>query len=209
MNEVADPTMSYEGLVEAGRAAREQADNMQWVEGDLALEVEVLPPNERPRDPETGDFIADETKALKRYADDIGINYSTLKDYRRTAVAWPERARASAVPWRVHYVLASQEDRFDLIAPGMTVRQAERLVRGRTVGNSGKPGWLELMGMSADKMLLAGKDLAKVEAALEAKGENADITKRMVEKAERYRGIAEDLAARFDAIATANERVAA
>lgn len=203
MTDVADPTMSYEGLVEAGRAAREQADNMQWVEGDLALQVEALEGHERPRDPGTGAWIEDEAKALKRYAEDVDIAYSTLQSYRGTAKAWPPSTRVDGVGWAVHKVLASQEDRLGLIRDGMTYREAEKLVRARTAGNAGKPGWLELMGMAADKMLAAGKDLAKVEADIEAKGDAAEVTDRMVEKATRYRAIAQDLVDRFAAIEAA------
>jgi hypothetical protein len=202
MTDVADPTMSYEGLVEAGRAAREQADNMQWVEGDLALQVEALPATERPRDPETGEFLADEEKALKRYADDVDVNYSTLKGYRTTAERWPRDRRLSGVGFEIHRMLNAQDDRFDLIHEAMTWRAAQKLVRDRTAGNTGKPGWLELMGMAADKMLAAGKDLAKVEADLDAKGLD-EVTPKMVEKAAGYRAIAEDLAARFGAIEAA------
>jgi hypothetical protein len=60
------------------------------------------------------------------------------------------------------------------------------------------------MGMAADKMLAAGKDLAKVEAALDEKGLD-EVTPKMAEKAARYCAIAEDLAARFRVIEYAPE----
>lgn len=186
-------TMSYEGLVEAGRAAREQADDMQWVEGDLALQVEVLPPTERPRDAETGEFLADEAKALRRYAEDIGLNRSTLLDYRRAAEAWPPSARALGVPWRVHSVLASLEDRFDLIQPGMSVREAERLVRARNAASAGKPNWGELLGRVGDELRSADNHLDKFEQAI---GEKTP-TEKVRRNAGRYAGWAESLAARL------------
>ena len=54
--------------------------------------------------PETGDFLADPDKALRRYAEDIEVNYSTLQKYRRTAEVWPERARARA-SWRTRFLV--------------------------------------------------------------------------------------------------------
>lgn len=187
----ADLTMSYEALVEAGREARKQADDMQWVEGDLALRVEALPATERPRHPETGEFLADEIKALKRYAEDVDIPYSTLQKYRKTAEAWPPSERSRAVGWAIHYVLITQEDRFDLIQPGMTYREAQQLVRGRAAGTAGKPGWFELLGKVGDTLITAGKHLEKAEQAIE------DPHPDLRRKAEEYAQWAEDVAARL------------
>jgi hypothetical protein len=199
MTDVADPTMSYEGLVEAGRAAREQADSMQWVEGDLALQVEALPADERPRDPESGLFIEDEAKTLKRYAEDVDIAYPVMRDYRWVAEAWPRRSRADEVSWRTHRVLAGQPDRFDLVRPGMTVREAEKLVRDRTAGNQGKPGWLELIGQVGDDLIKAEKNLDKFDAAIAEK----DPTENVRGKAGRYAAMAEELALRLRRIEAA------
>jgi hypothetical protein len=170
---VVDPTMSYEGLVEAGREARKQADSMQWTEGDLALQVQALTGNERPRDPETGDFIKDEERALQRYAEDVDIPYSTVRSYRITAQAWPSRTRDSAVPYKVHEILVAQPDRFDLIEPGMTTREAQRIVRQRTSATTGKPGWQELLGQVGDSLIKAEKELTKVEEEMGDKTGNA------------------------------------
>lgn len=187
----------YDQLVRQGREAREQADNVQWIEGDLALQIEVLPPTERPRDPETGDFLADPDKALKRYADDIEVNYTTLKDYRRTAQAWPRAARRSA-SWRTHRALAALEDRFDLIDNGMTVREAEKIVRDRTPkANYGhEPGWHELLGFVGDTLLKAQEELDRF---TEAVGDKDPGGTR--EKAELYAEWAGDLAGRLRAVA--------
>lgn len=186
-------TMSYEGLVEAGREAREQADNMQWVEGDLALQVEALPGDERPRDPETGAFIADEEKALKRYAEDVEIAYSTLTEYRRTAEAWPTPSRLGVVAWDTHRVLASQEDRFELIRPGMTRSEARKIVRQRTAAAAGKPNWGELLGRVGEQLKTAEKHLGKFE---EAVGEKTPSDKNRT-NAGRYAAWAEDIAGRL------------
>lgn len=188
-----ETTVSYSELVERGREARELADGVQWVEGDLALQVEALPGDERPRDPETGLFIEDETKQLKRYADDIGITFATLKTYRLTAVAWPTTLRRAEVSWHVHKTLAAQEDRFDLIRPAMTVREAERIVTQRRAGNTGKPGWNELLGHVGDHLKHADKAMGKAEAAIADNVPNLNLR----QKADRYAAWAENLAERL------------
>ena len=194
---VADTTVTYDELVERGRAAREQADDVQWIEGDLALQVEALPGDQRPRDPATGDFIADELKALQRYAEDVGVAYRGVREYRRVAAAWPPVQRALHVPWAVHQALAAQEDRFNLIRDGMTVREAERIVGKRRAGSSSKPGWHELLGHVGDALVAAEKAMTKTETAIG----DVEPSDKFREKAERYAEWAESLAQRLRAAA--------
>lgn len=184
----------YEELVRAGREAREQADSVQWVEGDLALQIEALPADERPRDPETGAFIADAEKVLKRYADDIEVGYRWLREYRRTSEAWPHDQRALDVGWRTHQVLAAQEDRFTLIRSGMTTREAAKIVRDRSekANYGGEPSWHELLGQVGDDLIKAQKDLAKVEKAI-----NREPNKAFRVKAGKYADWAEEVGARL------------
>lgn len=195
MTEIAELTMSYEGLVEAGRAAREQGDNVQWTEGDLALQVDGLPIDARPRDPETWLFIEDEAKALKRYAEDVGVAYATLKRYRQVASAWPKSTRSTSTPWHVHRALVAQEDRFDLIRPGMTVREAEKIVRDRTKGAKGKPSWLELAGRVGDDLKRASKHFDRLEAEVDRQP-----NQRMQTKLAEYAQSARSFADRLDAL---------
>lgn len=187
-------TMSYESLVEAGREARAQADNMQWVEGDLALQVEALPADERPREPETGLFVADETKALKRYAEDVDIPYKTVKEYRRVAHAWPTARRLAVVSWGAHQALAGQDDRFELITVKTTAAKARKIARQRNVANnSGKPGWHELIGRVGESLKTASKHMEAFEQAVGDK-EYGDA---LAEKAKRYSDLAVELAERL------------
>jgi len=186
-------TMSYEALVEAGRAAREQADNVQWVEGDLARQVEALPADERPRDSD-GRFIEDEARTLKRYAEDVDIPYGMVQEYRRVAQAWPTSLRRD-VAWQVHKALAAQDDRFELIREGMTVREAQDIVRRRNAASRGKPGWFELLGTVADTLAKADKQLAKAEAAIDRAPNRTLRT-----KAHQYAQLAEEIAARLRGI---------
>lgn len=198
MTELEAIQMSYEGLVEAGRAAREYVDDYQWSEGDLALQVEHLSGNERPRD-EAGNFLAGES-ALKQYADDIEVNFSTLKDYRHVAKQWPRGTRRAA-SWRVHRELAPVTDRFAHIRDDMTAREAHELSKTlRGIGASTGthiPGWFELLGIVGDTLTKADKQLAKAEDAIEAPREE------LIAKAYEYASWADGLAARLRAIAEA------
>lgn len=182
----------YGELVRRGREAREQADNVQWVEGDLALEIEALPDWDRPRDPETGEFVATADHALRRYAEDIDLNYASLKNYRATAKAWPPARRRAGVSWGVHRELNSFEDRFDLIRDGLTRREVRSIVRQRNKANySGEPGWHELIGTVGDTLKKAQKELTRAEAVINDPGA------RLREKAGRYADWAEDIATRL------------
>jgi hypothetical protein len=188
----------YDALVRQGREAREQADNVQWIEGDLALQIETLPPTERPRDPATGAFLEDPDKALKRYADDIEVKYATLQEYRRTAEAWPTPRRRGVVSFATHRALAALDDRFELIHDGMTEREARKVVSDRTpkANYGGESSWHVLLGQVGDTLLKAGKDLDRFDAAV---GENDPGTTR--EKAALYAEWADDLAARLRKVA--------
>lgn len=106
---MAKPT--YESLVKQGR----QAAKSQWTIGDLAIKVEV--------NYGEGD--------IQQYAEDIGVDYRTLLDYRTVARAYLKSER-SELPWSVHRVLASQDDRIELVKDtALTYRAAQALVRGR------------------------------------------------------------------------------
>lgn len=189
----------YLALVAAGRAAREQADGVHWTEGDLALQIEVLRPEDRPRDPETGKIIEGQVGQIRRYAEDIGVEYDTLKKYRATAEAWPPETRAPSVSWAIHRTLNAQPDRFDLIHERMTVREARAIIRQRNSANTGgRPGWFELLGQAADSLKVADKQIDKFEAAV---GDVA-VRPELAAKADQYAAKADALAERFRVIAS-------
>ncbi|MEV4064684.1 DUF6192 family protein [Nonomuraea dietziae] len=48
--------------------------------------------------------------SLEQFADDIGISYSALKNWRWTASRWPQRHRQDGVSHTVHRILASIRD---------------------------------------------------------------------------------------------------
>ena len=195
----------YDTLVREGRDAREQADNVQWTEGDLALQIDALPSHERPRDPETGAFLADPDKALKRYAQDIDINYSSLQEYRTTSRSWPPSRRLDRVAWGAHQALNAQDDRFDLLGSGMTIREARDIVRKRAgrANTGGKPGWHELLGRVGDSLTEGLKHLEKIEAELDR--EPSDV---FIAKAQGFAARADDIAARLRRIHEPPEQAA-
>lgn len=105
-------TPTYESLVKQGR----QAAKSQWVLGDLASKVET----------------AYGEGKLQEYADDIGVEYPTLKDYRRVAVAYEKGERSTDLPWSVYRILAGQDDRAELVQDtALTASAARALVRAR------------------------------------------------------------------------------
>lgn len=100
-------------LVRQGIAARQRRDGAQWDLGDLAATVE------------TAYGAAD----LERYADEIGVDYDTLRDYRRVAVAFENGDRSPNLSWLHHRVLAARDDRRKWLAKaeanGWSVRQMQ------------------------------------------------------------------------------------
>lgn len=104
----------YAKLVEEGR----KAANVQWTLGDLALKVETGYGEGR----------------LQQYADEVGVEYESLRKYRDVSRAWPENVRNVSQKWSVHMVLASQPDRSQLIKPSAakwTVAKAREFVKVR------------------------------------------------------------------------------
>ncbi len=100
-------------LVKEGK----QAVKSNWKLGDLALEVET----------------GHRDHSLQEYADEIGVEYDTLRDYRYVAEAWPTAERSATVGWSIHRVFAGQPDRVDLIKHEHTAASARALVKGRGV----------------------------------------------------------------------------
>lgn len=178
-------------------------DVRQWQIGDLLLER--LPIGAHGVN--TG--VKDE---LKRIAAAVGAEPATLATYRKVAHAWPEGSRIPSATWAAHQAYMGSPDNaadrrktlesLPRNEHGYITKQA---VRDMTKGATGKPGWLELLGKSADQMLAAGKTLARLEAALEARGERANVTAKMRANAERYEAIARELAGRYRAIADADD----
>lgn len=108
---MAKPT--YESLVKQGRQVVTQS---QWTLGDLATTVE----------------IAYGQGKIQEYADDIGVTYSALREYRRVSAAYESAMRLTDVHWSVYAILAAQQDRVALLEPGLTASAARAIVRARS-----------------------------------------------------------------------------
>jgi len=105
-----DDYMLYNGYVEAGKAAA----NHQWTLGDLAISVTALK-------------SYGEAK-LANYADDVGVEHSSLKVYMAVAKAWPEKV--IRITFSVCQVLMTHPDRVAIVAavPNMTVAKAREIM---------------------------------------------------------------------------------
>lgn len=108
-------------LVEEGKALLRQEGNLNWRWGDLV--ARVMPPNS----PDRGRLV--------EWAEQIGWfetgrSLPTLLSLRTVALAWPEEKRLPDVSFTVHAELAAVPNRFALIRPGLTKRQA-RVLAGK------------------------------------------------------------------------------
>jgi hypothetical protein len=111
--EVLTPLESYADHVAAWR---ELDSRTSWVKGDIAASLETRYGEGR----------------LQEFAHDVDEEYATVKEYRRVARAYPQKARRLAISWSAHQTLASQDDRVQLLAAHeWTVAQARVLVESR------------------------------------------------------------------------------
>jgi hypothetical protein len=106
-------------LVESGRAIMEAPPRLS-----RAQRVLLGPEDEKFA---LGDLLCGvEEGQFGQLADEIGHNLTAanLKSYRDVAQAWPPEQRAAA-SWTVHRTLKNMPNRFGVIKPGMTLREAQ------------------------------------------------------------------------------------
>lgn len=96
-----------------------------WYLGDAALEIAPMGEN--------GAHNGSQDN-LRQYADEIGVNYDSLRTYRDVAAAWPPPNRVGGTPWKVHEQLKSRKE---LIRSGMTVTQAAAALGQKNTGRTG------------------------------------------------------------------------
>lgn len=103
----------YERYVEEGRAAVLSEGESRWIEGDLAISVSEMK--------NYGD--------LKRFATDIGIEYSTLQGRKNVAKSWPKTLPRGS--FSLARELVTHPDRHAIFAanPDMTVEEAREIMR--------------------------------------------------------------------------------
>jgi len=108
-------------LVAEGRALLQQEGNLNWRWGDLV--ARVMPPHSQERG------------AVVAWAEEIGWletgrTVTTLLSLRTTALAWPADKRCAEASFTAHQELAAETNRFAIIQPGMSKRQA-RVAAGK------------------------------------------------------------------------------
>ncbi|MEV0068821.1 MULTISPECIES: DUF6192 family protein [unclassified Amycolatopsis] len=93
----------------AKRASKHLEDQAasQFALGDMALELEPM----RSQSGGNGGVY----EALQVFADDIGLEFRTLLDYRAVAAAWPQQRRSVKASWSVYQRMAYLPDRFKVI----------------------------------------------------------------------------------------------
>lgn len=99
ISEETDDGARWQMALGLGMIARQGADNMQWLMGDVALVVKDI-------------WGLD---GMDRYATEIGVKKETLDRYSSVSRAWPPENRVAELSHRHHMMIASREDRFDLI----------------------------------------------------------------------------------------------
>jgi hypothetical protein len=115
--------MKYQEAVREGRILAESVDRNNWRLGEIADQLE----------PVYGD------KTLERFADDIGMNYQSLKYCKATYRAWPHHNRRPKT-WSVAKALIKHPQKYHIIEtePDITVSQAilamEQFKERRSVG---------------------------------------------------------------------------
>ena len=91
----ADPDRLYwDEHVREGIEARQQRDGAQWRLGDLAASVETT----------YGE------QSLQKYAEEIGVEFNTLREYRRVANEFGNATRVANLSWTHHREVAALDD---------------------------------------------------------------------------------------------------
>lgn len=107
-------TRDWQELVSEGRRIE---SGRNWALGDLALEVQTS--------------YGENT--LERFADEIGVSFDSLKQYRFVAARYENGRRLPHLNWSVHQAFAALDDRHDVLAsrPVWTVAAARDFVAHR------------------------------------------------------------------------------
>lgn len=100
-----DEWVTYVG---EGRSLVEQELRIQFALGDLTLRM--VSADKGPGGGDRGVF-----RVLSRYADEIGLPYSTLVGYRHMSLAWPPEKRNPTVSFSIQRALDAHPDRWTLI----------------------------------------------------------------------------------------------
>jgi hypothetical protein len=130
--------VAYDALVADGQLAvgiARMGEAAQWRLGDLAERVAT----------------AHRNRSLQQFAEQIGVEYRTLLDYRRVSRAFDlsERSETTGSPWSVYSILASHPDRAALIKDLMTAAEARKLASRKVIQGKPEPDALPGPGSKA------------------------------------------------------------
>ncbi|MFD9863442.1 DUF6192 family protein [Streptomyces alboflavus] len=107
----------YDELVKLGRDWVAAMSAAQWRLGDAALEIEPMR-SYGGASPSGKDDLFTVSEAIRMFAEDVGMAYSTIRDYRWVASRWPKQHRQAGVSHTIHKVLASipdETERFEAV----------------------------------------------------------------------------------------------
>ena len=94
---------TWDDLVAEGIEVMHTIDNRQWRLGDLAITVAGPAHGTEDKEGRGG--------KLAKYAEEIGVDYMQLAQYRVVATAWKFYARKTSVPWTLYRELSRNDDR--------------------------------------------------------------------------------------------------
>jgi hypothetical protein len=110
---------SWDQLVAAGKKAVEKESDAKWELGDLALEVAPM-----------GDDAAHNgaLETMDEYAEAVGVEFETLRQYRSVAHEWPRGTRVPGASWSAHREAMGNE-------------KMRRILTGKQKPPKGKATW--------------------------------------------------------------------
>ncbi|MFH9426628.1 DUF6192 family protein [Streptomyces sp. NPDC017529] len=107
----------YDELVKLGRDWVATMSAVQWQIGDAGLEIEPMR-SYGGANPSGTEGLFTVSEAIRMFAEDIGLAYTTVRDYRWVASRWPRRHRRADVSHTIHKILANipdEAERFEAV----------------------------------------------------------------------------------------------
>ncbi|MGR3875646.1 hypothetical protein ACUXZZ_44710 [Streptomyces graminifolii] len=86
----------YDELVKQGRDWVATLSGAQWRLGDAALEIEPMRPYGG-ANPSGKDDLFTVSEAIRMFAEDVGLAYTTVRSYRWVSSRWPKERRRADV----------------------------------------------------------------------------------------------------------------
>ncbi|WP_329375267.1 DUF6192 family protein [Streptomyces sp. NBC_01483] len=99
----------YDELVKLGRDWVATMSSAQWRLGDAAVEIEPMR-SYGGANPSGKDDLFTDSEAIRMFAEDVGLAYTTVRSYRWVSSRWPKECRRADVSHTIHKVLASVPD---------------------------------------------------------------------------------------------------